>query len=224
MKLILALLSLFTLQLSLIGQNPGSQQKAIQIYPELGKAGSSFNTAFVREVAKRKTADPQFFDNPNWPTLLAKELSDARADAEALLTKELSGRIAAEAEAKVLAGKQRETERVNAMLKTIREVESDQRAFVGKQFLLTGNLDIGSYYNFGYGGAQDTHFAFELKQPGKTAYLYMARAVGDKVREKLVKHGGPLRATCVVTIPPARLEKTVQVYAELVEVLSPVEK
>ena len=223
MKLVLSFLSLLVMQLAPTIINPeNEQQKAIQLYPELGKAGSPLNTAFVREVEKRKATNPDFFRSRNWPTLLAKELSEAKTNA--LLTKERTGRMAAEAETNALLAKQREIERTKAMIKTIREVESDQRSFVGKQFMLTGNFDISSFYHSGYHGAESTHFAFELREPGKSALLYMPRASGEKVREKLVKHGGPLRATCVVTILPNRLDEGSGLHAELIEVRAPIEK
>lgn len=198
------------------------QQKAISLYPELGKAGSPLNSAFVHEVEIRKATNPNFFRRQNWPTLLAKELSEIKANA--LLTKERAERMGAEAEKNALLEKQREAERTKAMLKTIREVESDQRAFIGKQFMLTGSFDISSFYHSGYSEAQNTHFAFELRQPGKSALLYMPRASGEKVREKLVKHDGPFRATCVVTILANRLQENSGLHAELIEVRAPIEK
>lgn len=200
----------------LLAKPETEDQKAIRLYPELAKQGSSLNRAFVQEVKKRRTTNPNFFLNQNWPTMLAKELADAETNA--LLANE-------RAEKNALLTKQREAEQVKAMLKTIREVESDIHGFVGKQFMLTGSLDVSSFYHSNYHGADATHFAFQLSEGGKRALLYMPRASGQKIRDKLVKHGGPLRATCVVTILRDRFEESnPSVHAELIDVRPPVEK
>lgn len=52
-----------------------AQREAIRRYPSLGVEGSSLNTAFVAEVAKRKTTTPDFFSSPDWPVILAVELA-----------------------------------------------------------------------------------------------------------------------------------------------------
>jgi hypothetical protein len=52
-----------------------SQQQAIKKYPDLVVAGSTFNKAFVAELARRRQTDPAFFRAPDWPMRLADELA-----------------------------------------------------------------------------------------------------------------------------------------------------
>lgn len=49
------------------------QRKAIELYPQLGVAGSPFNQRFVAAYQERKETTPEFFANPQWPVLLARE-------------------------------------------------------------------------------------------------------------------------------------------------------
>jgi hypothetical protein len=63
-----------------------SQREAIRRYPELGKNGSPKNQAFVSAVKEqRHTGAVEFFDEPNWPLILAEYLAEKdgwrRADA-----------------------------------------------------------------------------------------------------------------------------------------------
>lgn len=54
-----------------------SQREAIRRYPELGKNGSPKNQAFVTAVKEQKhTGAVEFFDDPNWPLMLAEYLAD----------------------------------------------------------------------------------------------------------------------------------------------------
>jgi len=58
------------------GSNP-AQQRAVQLYPELGVTNSPLNQEFVRRFRKYQVEDKHYFDNPEWPTALAKESKDA---------------------------------------------------------------------------------------------------------------------------------------------------
>jgi mono/diheme cytochrome c family protein len=49
------------------------QRKAVEMYPQLGVAGSAFNTRFVALYRERLKTAPAFFQNPQWPLLLAQE-------------------------------------------------------------------------------------------------------------------------------------------------------
>jgi len=51
------------------------QLKAVQKYPELGVQGSDLNQRFIAEYNKRHAANPAFFNDPQWPLLLADELA-----------------------------------------------------------------------------------------------------------------------------------------------------
>jgi hypothetical protein len=58
-------------------QEAASQREAIRRYPELGRAGSPKNQAFVSAVKEqRHTGAVEFFDDPNWPLMLAEFLAD----------------------------------------------------------------------------------------------------------------------------------------------------
>lgn len=49
------------------------QRKAVELYPQLGVAGSDFSKEFGRMRLQKNSTDPAFFANPQWPVLLAKE-------------------------------------------------------------------------------------------------------------------------------------------------------
>jgi hypothetical protein len=72
------LLFLLTLSLTAAAAQPASQEwqlKAVQKYPELGVQGSALNQRFIAEYNKRLAANPSFFNDPQWPLLLADELA-----------------------------------------------------------------------------------------------------------------------------------------------------
>ncbi|HEY2341790.1 MAG TPA: hypothetical protein VGH90_02115 [Chthoniobacteraceae bacterium] len=52
-----------------------AQQEAVRKYPDLGKAGTPFNKAFVAEVGRLKTQNPAFFSQPRWPVMLADKIA-----------------------------------------------------------------------------------------------------------------------------------------------------
>lgn len=52
------------------------QAKAVQLYPELGVAGSKFNTLFLRHFNELKSTSPHFTEEPSWPVLLARRCAD----------------------------------------------------------------------------------------------------------------------------------------------------
>ena len=49
------------------------QRKAVELYPQLGVAGSTFNTKFWALYQERLKSNPAFVNNPQWPVLLAQE-------------------------------------------------------------------------------------------------------------------------------------------------------
>ena len=64
-------------QLALYRQNPGiAQRKAIELYPDLGVAGSPLNAEFVARVKRYQMEKKEFFADPDWPIRLGKECSD----------------------------------------------------------------------------------------------------------------------------------------------------
>ena len=47
--------------------------RAVAIYPRLGIADSPLNKAFIQRVRRYQSEKPQVFDNPEWPTVIARE-------------------------------------------------------------------------------------------------------------------------------------------------------
>jgi hypothetical protein len=47
--------------------------RAVARYPQLGIAGSPLNTAFLARVRQYQIENPQVFDDPEWPTRIARE-------------------------------------------------------------------------------------------------------------------------------------------------------
>ncbi|HEY3898973.1 MAG TPA: hypothetical protein VGM54_10190 [Chthoniobacter sp.] len=133
---------------------------------------------------------------------------------------------ASQAQAAALQQKIAQHNSIIANLKTVLEVESDQSSFVGKPVFFQGDLEISSYYNYGYEHAQDSHFAFDLTDSsGRTARLYMKKGPeADTVRSKLLRFGGSARALCMITIIEPRYEKdSGELLAELFTVQSPID-
>ena len=87
---------------------------------------------------------------------------------------------------------------------TIREVETDQLSFLDKPFFLQGSIELSSYYNWGYGDAEPTHYSFELRSGGKKCHVYMERAKAAGLRKQLVDAGGSLKGFFSVILLKAR--------------------
>ena len=67
-------------ELEIFRKNPkAAQRKAIELYPELGVAGSPINKEFVERTKRYQTEKKAFFAEPDWPVRLAKECSEALA-------------------------------------------------------------------------------------------------------------------------------------------------
>ena len=49
------------------------RREALRLYPDLGIAGSPLNTEFVTRYRSYQRLEPDFFQNPAWPVILAKE-------------------------------------------------------------------------------------------------------------------------------------------------------
>lgn len=50
-----------------------AKSRAIARYPQLAVAGSPLNSAFVARVRRYQVEKPQVFDDPEWPTQIARE-------------------------------------------------------------------------------------------------------------------------------------------------------
>ncbi|MCX6906697.1 MAG: cytochrome c [Verrucomicrobia bacterium] len=49
------------------------QRKAVEMYPQLGVADSAFSKKFQQLRRQHELSDPNYFNNTQWPVLLAKE-------------------------------------------------------------------------------------------------------------------------------------------------------
>ena len=89
---------------------------------------------------------------------------------------------------------------------TIREVATDQLNFLDKSFFMNGELELSSYYNWGYEKAEPTHYSFELRSGGKTCHVYMGRDKASELRKQLVAAGGSLKGTFSVILLKSRYQ------------------
>jgi hypothetical protein len=112
------------------------------------------------------------------------------------------------------------------LIKSIKEVETDQVNFIGKPFIINGTIEPSSFYNYGYGNAQTTHYSYEMRDAsGKVAYVYLSRQskYAAQLREELLKaKGNVLRAGCLVTILPDRVQASLSIFAELLACSPPI--
>jgi len=138
----------------------------------------------------------------------------------ARVQKERADRIRMEAQMKVQRAHDQAIQKIKDQTKTVREAKSDMLSLIGKPFILTGKLDVDSSYHWGYERAQGTHFSFRMIDPSQCiAYLYMDRAKGADVRDKLIQAKSRLRASCIVVILQNRFESGASsLVAELLDV------
>ena len=74
-------------------------------------------------------------------------------------------------------------------------LKASPRTYLGKEFIVCGSVDLSSYYNWGYGEADGTHYSLKLTPidaNGKLAlfepmHLYLSRDVGGGFVETLAK-------------------------------------
>ena len=94
-------------------------------------------------------------------------------------------------------------------IRTIREISNDQRRFLDQEILLKGMIDVAAYYNYGYGEAQGTHYAFRISDSsGRDCYAYMARGEnGENVHQQLIQKGGPLGGVFAVMLLSRRYNR-----------------
>ena len=108
--------------------------------------------------------------------------------------------------------------------KSIRDVATDQRSYIGKQFFLNGKIEVSNYYNYGYGNSQDTHYAFKLTDDdGKTAYLYMLRENAAGLRNQILDAGGALKGFFIVVIDAGRFKDTADLHLEVLGYMPPIQ-
>lgn len=54
-----------------------ARQRAIQLFPELAIASSPLNQEFLKRYRKYQSENIRYFDDPEWPTALARESKNA---------------------------------------------------------------------------------------------------------------------------------------------------
>ncbi|MEI6806854.1 MAG: hypothetical protein WCK49_10190 [Myxococcaceae bacterium] len=173
------------------------QRQAVVTYPDLAKEGSPIHTKFLSLYNELKQNDPQFFDNPKWPTLIAdRAMAAIRAEI-------IAARRAASADAQKKA--QEEFWKKNTH--SIREVRTDQISFLDKPFAMSGSIEVSDYYGYGYSEARKTHYSFELRDGTGQCHVYMERDKSADLRKQLLAAGGSLKGRFTVVILSKRHEK-----------------
>ena len=67
-------------EIAVYRNNPkAAQQKAIELFPDVGVASSALNKEFVERMKRYQSGKKEFFAEPDWPVRLAKECSEALA-------------------------------------------------------------------------------------------------------------------------------------------------
>jgi hypothetical protein len=90
---------------------------------------------------------------------------------------------------------------------TIREVKSDQLSFVDVPFMVEGEIELSSYYNYGYNDAEPTHLSFKLRSADGECKAYMERSKAAALRKSLVDSGGPLKGLFSVVLLKSRYKE-----------------
>jgi len=109
-------------------------------------------------------------------------------------------------------------------LKIIKEIETDQINFIEVPFVINGVIELSSYYNYGYGQAQASHYAFQLTDNTGGASVYMLRGeAANALRQQLLAAGGKLRGSFTIIIRMERFDRTSSsIFAELIDFGPPI--
>ncbi|MEY5027569.1 MAG: hypothetical protein RLZZ244_3097 [Verrucomicrobiota bacterium] len=122
-------------QQSFAARFKAAQVKAVHEFPELGVAGSPLNTEFLARANHLRASDPAYFNDPNWPYTLARELRPKGAvggASSASASSPMSGANASPASSQ-------EITRVIPSL----AVASDPASYLGKWVPVSGTLVSG---------------------------------------------------------------------------------
>jgi len=67
--------------------------------------------------------------------------------------------------------------------------------------LLKGSIEISNYYNWGYKGAEETHYSFRINDgTGSRCDAYMERGKAGDLRQQLLSAGGPVKGLFTVAL------------------------
>ena len=206
-------------------QATGSDNKPVGSQRPTGRSinvnGTTYTNAVIRVVNPLTlsiTYDGGVLSLPfeNVPKELAVEFEMTQAK-----SKEYRNELARQQADKEARLQKEAVEKIKSLTKTIREVETDQRAYLGRPFILNGTLDVSSYYNYGYSNAQGRYYAFRISEGGNTASAYMLKEKAEGVREQLLKVGGVLKGSFTVVIDPNRFDENASLFLELLIVSPP---
>jgi len=115
--------------------------------------------------------------------------------------------------------KQQAPARPEGNVRTIREVESDQRSFFDRTFLLKGTIEVSNYYNFGYKEAEPTHYAFTIRDDstGHDCHAYMERAKAAELHQRVLNAGSPVKGVFAVILLRSRYSDPMELDLELLD-------
>ena len=104
-------------------------------------------------------------------------------------------------------------------VRTIREVESDQRSFFDQTLLLKGRIEVSNYYNFGYKEAEPTHYGFAIRDDstGHDCKAYMERAKAAELHQRVLNAGGPVKGVFAVILLRSRYIDPMELDVELLD-------
>jgi len=98
-------------------------------------------------------------------------------------------------------GQQRRAEAMKRNVRTVQEVESDQPSFLDQPLLLEGTIRMDNFYSYGYDGAEQTHYCFQITDStGTRCHAYMEREKAGNLRQELVSAGSPLKGVFTVVL------------------------
>lgn len=108
-------------------------------------------------------------------------------------------------------------------------IKADPAKFLGREFIICGGVRVGNYYNYGWDGAQATHYSLRFLQvdregkPGDSAHMYLNRGLGSDVADvcaaaDAAKSGGT-RVMRLRVILPRRSASDGEIQADMLEVL-----
>ena len=96
---------------------------------------------------------------------------------------------------------QRRAEAMKRNVRTVQEVESDQPSFLDQPLSLEGTIRMDNFYSYGYDGAEQTHYCFQITDStGTRCHAYMEREKAGNLRQELVSAGSPLKGMFTVVL------------------------
>ncbi len=177
-----------------------------------GKIDGSFTIVVLKERYKVSS-------------LLVAELIDYALPNSPTSRKDVLGQIPAGSSARPIPAQMGERGKEAAEHKTLLEVETDQMAFLERPVILTGTLEMGTLYGGGYQNAQETHYAFMLReQPSSPRFALVLMRRGEAsatLRKLLLDHSGKLAGSFTIVVLKERYKASSLLVAELIDYALP---